>query len=171
VLKSVRNWFLNRNGMHEMFVPVTINFQVNDDDKFVISCSSRLRRNSGALCASLIYFTRVLSSPIAINVKLSVFNEASRHGYHVHLEGWRYSSTIFDLCIKWRRSASCFFRFIPEETAPRTHWLGGLVGPRAGLNVIKERKKLDPAGNQTPAARRYCYAGSNVSLSNMFFYW
>jgi hypothetical protein len=39
-------------------------------------------------------------------------------------------------------SASCFFCFIPGEATAGTHWIEGWVGPRAGLNVIKERKKL-----------------------------
>jgi hypothetical protein len=30
-------------------------------------------------------------------------------------------------------SASLPGRFTPGETAPRTHWIGGWMGPRAGL--------------------------------------
>jgi hypothetical protein len=30
-------------------------------------------------------------------------------------------------------------RFIPEETAPCTHWIGGWVDPRAGLDDVEKR--------------------------------
>jgi hypothetical protein len=36
---------------------------------------------------------------------------------------------------KW--SASCPGRFTPEERAPGTHWIGGWVHPRAGLDTEK----------------------------------
>jgi hypothetical protein len=32
---------------------------------------------------------------------------------------------------EWSASRPC--RFTPEERAPGTHWIGGWVGPRAGL--------------------------------------
>jgi hypothetical protein len=32
-------------------------------------------------------------------------------------------------------SASRTGRFTPRERAPDTHWIGGWVGPRAGLDV------------------------------------
>jgi hypothetical protein len=37
-------------------------------------------------------------------------------------------------------SASCPGRFTPEERAPGTHWIGGWVGPRAGLDDVEMRK-------------------------------
>jgi hypothetical protein len=44
-------------------------------------------------------------------------------------------------------------RFTPGERAPGTHWIGGWVGPRAGMDA------LTLVGNRTPAvrpvARRY----------------
>jgi hypothetical protein len=33
-------------------------------------------------------------------------------------------------------------RFIPGETAAGTHWIGGLVEPRAGLDDVEKRKFL-----------------------------
>jgi hypothetical protein len=39
---------------------------------------------------------------------------------------------------KW--SASLPGRFIPGERAPGTHWIGGWVGPRAGLDAAEKRK-------------------------------
>jgi len=34
--------------------------------------------------------------------------------------------------------------------APGTHWIGGWVGPRAGLDAIANRKIPAPPGNVTP---------------------
>jgi hypothetical protein len=39
-------------------------------------------------------------------------------------------------------SASRPGRFIPRETAPGTHWIGGWVGPRAVLDAAVRRKIL-----------------------------
>jgi hypothetical protein len=39
---------------------------------------------------------------------------------------------------EWSDSRSC--RFTPEERAPDTHWIGGWVSPRAGLNAVEKRK-------------------------------
>jgi hypothetical protein len=30
-------------------------------------------------------------------------------------------------------------RFTPRERAPGTHWIGGWVGPRAGLDAVVKR--------------------------------
>jgi hypothetical protein len=39
-------------------------------------------------------------------------------------------------------STSCSGRFIPGETAPGTHCIGGWMDPRPGLDVIEKRKIL-----------------------------
>jgi hypothetical protein len=39
-------------------------------------------------------------------------------------------------------SASRPGRFTPEERAPGTQWIGGWVGPRAGLDDMEKRKFL-----------------------------
>jgi hypothetical protein len=44
------------------------------------------------------------------------------------------------------RSASRSGRFIPGEIAPSTHWIGGWVDPRAGLDSVKKRKILPLLG-------------------------
>jgi hypothetical protein len=48
--------------------------------------------------------------------------------------------------------------FTPGERALGTHWTGGWVGPRAGLDAV-EREKSCTAENRTravpPVARRY----------------
>jgi hypothetical protein len=37
-------------------------------------------------------------------------------------------------------SASHPGRFTPRERAPGTYWIGGWVGPRAGLDAVVKRK-------------------------------
>jgi hypothetical protein len=39
-------------------------------------------------------------------------------------------------------SASHHGRFSREEIAPGTHWPGGWVGPRTGLDTVEKRKTL-----------------------------
>jgi hypothetical protein len=41
-------------------------------------------------------------------------------------------------------SASRPGRFALGETAPSTHWIGGWVDPRAGLDNLEKRKFLTP---------------------------
>jgi hypothetical protein len=45
-------------------------------------------------------------------------------------------------------SASGPGRFTPGERASGTHWIGGWVDPRAGLDHME--KILDPNGTRTP---------------------
>jgi len=37
-------------------------------------------------------------------------------------------------------SASRTVRFTPGEKSPSTHWIGGSVGPTAGLDAVEKRK-------------------------------
>jgi hypothetical protein len=41
-------------------------------------------------------------------------------------------------------------RFTREETAPATHWIGGWVGPRAGLDTVSKRKIPSPYRDSNP---------------------
>jgi hypothetical protein len=41
-------------------------------------------------------------------------------------------------------------RFTPREKARRTHWIGGWVSPRAGLDAVVERKFPARVGTRTP---------------------
>jgi hypothetical protein len=43
-------------------------------------------------------------------------------------------------------SASRPGRFTPGERAPYTHWIGGWVGPRAGMDDVDDRKFLTLPG-------------------------
>jgi hypothetical protein len=49
-------------------------------------------------------------------------------------------------------SASRPGRLSPKERTPSTHWTGGWVGPRVGLDPGEE-KILDPTGTRTPTRR------------------
>jgi hypothetical protein len=60
---------------------------------------------------------------------------------------------------EWPASHHCCFT--PRERAPTTHWMGGWVGPGAGLDDVEKRKfltllglQLDPSVIQ-PIASRY----------------
>jgi hypothetical protein len=50
--------------------------------------------------------------------------------------------------VEW--SASRLGRCTPEKTAPGTNWIGGWVGPRAGLNDRERRKFLTLPGLFNP---------------------
>jgi len=40
-------------------------------------------------------------------------------------------------------------RFIRGETVPSTHWTGGWLNPRAGLDAVAKGKFPAPGGNRT----------------------
>jgi hypothetical protein len=61
-------------------------------------------------------------------------------------------------------------RFTTEERAPRTHWIGGRVGPRTGVDDMEKIPAL--TGTRTPTPRssspsqslyRLSYRGSMIS--------
>jgi hypothetical protein len=62
------------------------------------------------------------------------------------------------------RSASRPGRFTTVEIAPGTHWAGGWVGPRIGLDVTKKIKMLHLLGIEPQLSRpqlyRLSYPGS-----------
>jgi hypothetical protein len=71
-------------------------------------------------------------------------------------------------------SASHLSRFTPGERAPGTYWLGGLVGPRTGVNDVEKKKfltlpglELQPLGGpaRSQSLYRLRYLGSNFILS------
>jgi hypothetical protein len=65
---------------------------------------------------------------------------------------WRYSSThsLTSALYEGEWSASRRGRFTPRERAPVTHWIGGWVGPRAGLNAVVKRKIPAPRQESNP---------------------
>jgi hypothetical protein len=40
--------------------------------------------------------------------------------------------------------------FNPTERAPGTHWIGGWVGPRAGLDTVAKQKIPSPCRDSNP---------------------
>jgi hypothetical protein len=50
-------------------------------------------------------------------------------------------------------SASGPGRFTPGERVPSTHWIGGLVDPRAGLDDVENRN--GPTGTRTATPRSF----------------
>jgi hypothetical protein len=72
-------------------------------------------------------------------------------------------------------SASRFGRFTPGEKAISTHWRGGWVDPRAGLDNVEKRKclilqglELRPFGRpaRSQLLYRISYHGSEISTQN-----
>jgi hypothetical protein len=58
---------------------------------------------------------------------------------------------VLDLGTKWRWAVSfTHLSLYPRERAPGTHWIGGWVGPRAGLDKVVERKILIPCRDSNP---------------------
>jgi hypothetical protein len=51
---------------------------------------------------------------------------------------------ILDLSTRWIWSASRPSHFTPREGAPVTHWIGGWVSHRAGLDTVVRRKLPRP---------------------------
>jgi hypothetical protein len=43
---------------------------------------------------------------------------------------------------EWSASRPC--RFIPGERVPDTNWIGGYVGPKAGLDDVEKRDPRSP---------------------------
>jgi hypothetical protein len=59
-----------------------------------------------------------------------------------------YRSTFFltSALIGGEWPASRLGRFTPGDRAPGTHWIGGWVGPTAGLDNVEKRKFLTLPG-------------------------
>jgi hypothetical protein len=62
---------------------------------------------------------------------------------------------------EWSASRSC--RFTPTETVPGTHWVGGIIGPRARLDDTRSEDYLPYRNSNSypsviqPVASRYTY--------------
>jgi hypothetical protein len=79
-----------------------------------------------------------------VKVKSFLCFLAPRHGPVLGM--WRYSSThsLTSVLYGGEWLASRPSRFTPRERAPDTHWKGGWVGPRAGLDVMVKRRIPNP---------------------------
>jgi hypothetical protein len=78
------------------------------------------------------------------------FNWAPRH--EGVLRQWRYGSThsLASEPDRGEWSVSCPGRFTPKERATGTHWIGGWVGPRAGLDAVVDRNIPIPRRESSP---------------------
>jgi hypothetical protein len=86
---------------------------------------------------------------------------------------WRYSSTILDLSTRWRWVVSFTTpAALPRgERAPGIHWIGGYVGPRACLDVIKKRKVIPLPGIEPGRpARRYISWATTTPTTKMKYF-
>jgi hypothetical protein len=110
-------------------------------------CSSRSMRPVRKLLVTLSYFTRFV---------VSVWGSCRRWSKAITLEtvgvlrDWRYSSThsLTSALRGGEWAASHPGRFTPRERTPGTFWIGGWLGPRAGLDTVVEKKFL--ARTRTP---------------------
>jgi hypothetical protein len=64
-------------------------------------------------------------------------------------------------------SASYPDRFTPRERAPSTHWIGGWVGPRAGLDGVAKTKLLFPCRNRV--VQPIAYVTTLTGLRRLIF--
>jgi hypothetical protein len=69
---------------------------------------------------------------------------------------------------EWSASRPC--RFNPREKTPSTHWIGGWVGPRAGLDGMEKGKflilpgiELKPLGHPGPMIEVSPFRGTQQS--------
>jgi hypothetical protein len=71
-------------------------------------------------------------------------------GMEVYLQAFLVSVLDGEEC-----SASLPDRFTPEVRVPISHWIGGRVGPTAGLDAVAKRENpiIAPAGNWTPVVQ------------------
>jgi hypothetical protein len=66
------------------------------------------------------------------------------------MEEWRYSFTVITLALdggEWLASRPG--RFTPRKRALGTHWIGGWLSPRAGVDAIDKRKAFALAHHST----------------------
>jgi hypothetical protein len=58
--------------------------------------------------------------------------------WHEALGKWRCSSTSLGLGARWKGNDELHApaALPPRERAPGTHWIGGWVGPRVGLDAV-----------------------------------
>jgi hypothetical protein len=78
---------------------------------------------------------------------------------------WRYSSTIHDLgtsCTRW--PASHPSRCTPWERNFCTDWVGGWLGPRAGLDAVEKRKTSPLSGIEPRSSSLY-----PVAIPTLYF--
>jgi hypothetical protein len=84
-----------------------------------------------------------VSNKVKIKLSLCVFDWAPHHEGVLGSGG--IASRILDLGTGWRWAVIFMPRpLCPQERAACTHWIGGWVGPRAGLDAVVKRKIRSP---------------------------
>jgi hypothetical protein len=76
---------------------------------------------------------------------------------------WRFSSTILTSALdggEWSASRSCRF-------TPSTNWIGGWVGPRAGLDATEKNKISCPCRETNPSRPARSLVAIPTELSRM----
>jgi hypothetical protein len=51
---------------------------------------------------------------------------------------WRYSSTFLDIGTRWSGQLDAPAALLLGDRSCGTHWMGGWVGPRAGLAAVED---------------------------------
>jgi hypothetical protein len=90
---------------------------------------------------------------------------------------WRYTSIILNLGTRWRRIVSVTPRpLYPGERNPGTHWIGGWVGSKVGLDAVEKRKISYPCRESNPGRPSHGSSVYRLScpgsiLTGYFAYW
>jgi len=76
--------------------------------------------------------------------------------------GWRYSAThSLTIVLGGEWSASHPHHFTCRERAPSTHWMGGWMGPRVGMDMMEKRKiPSPPLGIEPPNSNHPAHSQS-----------
>jgi hypothetical protein len=116
-------------------------------------------------------FTEVWISKAGGKVKVAVIIDLyKRYMPRRQMEEWMYRSTYSCLGTSWRWVVS----FTPWERAPGTHWIGGWVGPRTGVDEMERRKilpllglALQPLGHPARSQSLYWLHSPGSQLANV----
>jgi hypothetical protein len=102
----------------------------------------------------LIFFDVIFNFFNPQNVKAKFFLCLIKHNNIRRIWEWRHSSTHSQP--RYYMEVSCQLHVpaaaLPEKE-PGIRWIGGWVGPRAGLDAVAKRKIPVPGGNRTPVVQ------------------
>jgi hypothetical protein len=95
---------------------------------------------------------------------IPVLNVIKPYGIKAYGE-FRYCPTILDLGTR-----RCVVSYMPLLLYPRdTHWIGGWVGPRAGLDTMEKRKNPCPCQESNPGCPACSLVAIPTELSQLLF--
>jgi hypothetical protein len=115
-----------------------------------ISVPSRIRTSAAKRAASYTMFPAQTQRKVKLSLRL--VNKALCHDDVWGSEGTAppFLTTASDGG-EW--SATLTSCFTPREIAPGTHWIGGWVGPRAGLDAVEKRRISCPCRESNPGSQ------------------